>query len=291
MSRSCSAVSTTEVTIPGLVTMPPLVITAPSPTCAVISRSSSASYGAGERIAALIHRRRPCVSGLAALGDPVALDAERAEHKLERYVHRLEHGALLDVQLEVGRRVLELGAASSAESRSTSKAAIAPGSGTPSASFSARRSSCRPSSRRRPTSRRERPGSGLLLVRPRDEPYGRAGGSPSSAIRRRSTSAPATTLRAAVEPAAVRHRVQVPADDERLLARTRERPPVAAGSVEALRRARASSLRRHPPRARFHVSVQATSSRAVLVAPSARAARVPRRCGRGAARGDPNPVW
>ena len=46
MSSSCSAVSTTDVTIPGLHTTPPLVSTAPSPTCAAITRSSSASFAA-----------------------------------------------------------------------------------------------------------------------------------------------------------------------------------------------------------------------------------------------------
>ena len=46
--------------------------------------------------------------GLAAPGDPVALDAERAEHGAERQVHRLEHRPLLDVQLEIGGRALQL---------------------------------------------------------------------------------------------------------------------------------------------------------------------------------------
>ena len=46
--------------------------------------------------------------GLAPPRDPVPLDAEGAEHRAERQVHRLEHRALLDVQLEIGRRMLEL---------------------------------------------------------------------------------------------------------------------------------------------------------------------------------------
>ena len=62
----------------------------------------------GERVAPLVHRRRAGVRGLAAPGDPVALDAERAEHRAERQVQRLEHRPLLDVELEVGGRVLEL---------------------------------------------------------------------------------------------------------------------------------------------------------------------------------------
>ena len=38
----------------------------------------------------------------------MALDAERPEHDSERQVERLEDGALLDVELEVGGRRLEL---------------------------------------------------------------------------------------------------------------------------------------------------------------------------------------
>ena len=64
--------------------------------------------GAGERVAALVHRRRAGVRRLAAPRDARALDAERAEHDAERQIHRLEHRALLDVQLEVGAGAFEL---------------------------------------------------------------------------------------------------------------------------------------------------------------------------------------
>jgi hypothetical protein len=47
---------------------------------------------------------------LPAEGDLVALDPECAEHHAERDVHRLEHGALLDVELQVGGGALELSA-------------------------------------------------------------------------------------------------------------------------------------------------------------------------------------
>ena len=66
--------------------------------------------GAGKCIAALVHGRRSRVRGLSAEGDQVTLDTERPEHDAERKVHRLEHRALLDVQLEVGGCALELGA-------------------------------------------------------------------------------------------------------------------------------------------------------------------------------------
>ena len=46
--------------------------------------------------------------GLAAPRDPVALDAERAEDDAEREAERLEHWALLDVELEVRGRGVEL---------------------------------------------------------------------------------------------------------------------------------------------------------------------------------------
>ena len=48
-SSSCSAVSTTDVTMPGLHTTPPDVQTAPPPTFAAIGRISSASFAAPAR--------------------------------------------------------------------------------------------------------------------------------------------------------------------------------------------------------------------------------------------------
>ena len=45
---------------------------------------------------------------LAVPRDPRTLDAECPEHHPERQVERLEDGPLLDVQLEVRRRILEL---------------------------------------------------------------------------------------------------------------------------------------------------------------------------------------
>src|SRR5262247_935932 len=41
------------------------------------------------------------MGGLAGEAEEMALDAERAQHDARRLVHRLEDGALLDVQLEV----------------------------------------------------------------------------------------------------------------------------------------------------------------------------------------------
>src|SRR5947208_8767639 len=64
--------------------------------------------GAGERVAALVHRSRTRVRGLAAERDLVPLDPEGAEDDAERQVERLEHRSLLDVELEVPHRALEL---------------------------------------------------------------------------------------------------------------------------------------------------------------------------------------
>ena len=157
MSSSCSAVSTTEVTIPGLQTTPPLVQHgAVADLRCDLPQLESELRGAGERVAALVHRRRAGVRGLAAPGDPVALDAERAEHGAERQVQRLEHRPLLDVQLEVGGCVLELRARVERASRDRRRARrSASGSATPSRSLQLRAARPgRPSSRRPPTSRR-----------------------------------------------------------------------------------------------------------------------------------------
>ena len=170
--------------------------------------------------------------GLAAEGDRVALDAERAEHDAERQVERLEHRALLDVQLEVGGGVLELAAAPRSRGRGRRRArASASGSATPSRSASCRSSSwsgIEPAAALEPN-----------RLRPKRAPSSSAqstsrtvtGGSPSSAMRR-STSTPGEHVQAAVEPAAVRHRVHVPADQERALGRAARACPQVAGRVD-----------------------------------------------------------
>src|SRR5437763_8466268 len=53
----------------------------------------------GERVAALVHRRRACMGGLAPERDLMTLDPESAEHDPEGELHRLEHRALLDMKL------------------------------------------------------------------------------------------------------------------------------------------------------------------------------------------------
>ena len=50
------------------------------------------------------------MGGLSVPDHAMTLDSERAEHDSERQSERLEHGALLDVELEIRGRGLELGA-------------------------------------------------------------------------------------------------------------------------------------------------------------------------------------
>ena len=98
-------------TIPGWQTTPPEVQTAPSPVSPRdLADLESELGGAGERVAALVHRRRARVRRLAAPGDPVTLDAERSENGAEREPERLENRPLLDVELEVCGCALELAA-------------------------------------------------------------------------------------------------------------------------------------------------------------------------------------
>ena len=132
---------------------------------------------------------------LALPRDQVPLDAEGAEDDPEREVHGLEHRALLDVELEVGDRAVELAArveravevdAVRARSRRGARARRRPGA-------DAARPG-RPSSRRR---RSSRTGCGRS-ARPPRRPSPRAGRSPAVAPpprSRRRTSTPAITFR------------------------------------------------------------------------------------------------
>ena len=68
--------------------------------------------GAGERVAALVHRGRAGVRGLPRPRDPVALDAEGAQDDAQREPQPLQHRALLDVELQVAAADVELRRAS-----------------------------------------------------------------------------------------------------------------------------------------------------------------------------------
>ena len=67
-----------------------------------VARREREPRGAGQRVAAQVHRRRAGVRGLAAKRDLVALGGEGAGDDPQRQAHRFEHRSLLDVELEVG---------------------------------------------------------------------------------------------------------------------------------------------------------------------------------------------
>ncbi len=73
-----------------------------------LAHSSASLAAPGERVATLVHRRRASVRSLTEPGDARALDTEGAEHDPERQTEQLEHGPLLDVELQVRAGALEL---------------------------------------------------------------------------------------------------------------------------------------------------------------------------------------
>ena len=177
------------------------------------SRISSASFAAP----ASASRRlsigvEPACAAWPRPGDPVALDAEGAEHDAEREVQRLEHRPLLDVQLEVGGRARRAARARRARGRGRRRARRARRAARCRRGRSSLRSSSwsaiEPAAAHEPKSERPKraPSSSAQLTSRTV-----TGGLPSSAIRR-STSTPASDVEAAVEPAAVRDRVDVAAD-------------------------------------------------------------------------------
>ena len=196
-SSSCSAVSTTEVTIPGLQTTLPLradrAVAGLGRDPADVERELG---GAGERVAALVHRRRAGVRGLARPRDPVALDAERARARRRAGDPSTRARALARCAAR-GRRP---------RSRAARRESVARSRSTPYSRERVRRArsrSRRCSSRSSSWSRIE-PAAALepKSERPKRAPSSSAqltrrtvsGGVPSSAIRR-STSTPATTFR------------------------------------------------------------------------------------------------
>ena len=204
--------------MPGLQTTPPDVQTAPSPTSAAMSRISSASFAAP----ASASRRlsigvEPACAAWPRQRDARALDAERAEHDAERQVERLQHRALLDVQLEVGGGVLEL--RPRLERAVEVDAVLAQRVGQRDAVAIVQLRAARPGPPSSPAAARRAeqraPEARALLVGPVDEPdrHRRLAllGDPAQHLDA------GHHVQAAVEPAAVRDRVDVAADQERAL--------------------------------------------------------------------------
>ena len=182
---------------------------------------------ARERVAALVHRRRAGVRRLTAERDARALDAERAEHDAQRQIHRLEHRPLLDVQLEVGGRGLELTPRVECAvevdpvgcERVRQRDAVAIRQ-LPQLVLVVHRA------RRRARAEERAAEARALLVGPVDEAHGRS-----------RLAQPAHHLHAGedvqrpVQPAPVRNRVDVSPDQHGLPGAARQRPPLVSGRV------------------------------------------------------------
>ena len=250
----------------------------------------------GQGVAALVHRRRTGMGGLAAEGDLVALDAERPEHDAERQVQRLEHRPLLDVQLEIGRRPLQLRARLQRPVELDPVGAQRVGQRHPVGVVPLpqlvlvvhRATGGRRAEERAAEAR-------ALLVGPVDEPHRHSRlpvlGEPPHHLD------PGHHVQAAVEPAAVRHRVDVAADqhrpvsDLRRAASTTGCPPRRARTRAAGRPAsRAATPAPRPRCPSRRLAARRSRRRSARAAPSAR-----RRFSRDpAARRDANPldgVW
>ena len=220
----------------------------------ISSSSCAAPASASRRLSIGVE---PGVRGLAAERDLVALDAERAEHDAERQVHRLEHRALLDVQLEVGRRALELRRARRAPGRGRRRAPQRVGQRDAVGVLRARSSSwsaIEPAAADEPKSERPKraPSSSAQLTSRTV-----AGGSPSSASRR-STSTPATTLSAPSSQPPFGTESMCPPIRTRAVGRAAQREPLVARRVDLLLGAGPATLPRSHSRARSQVSVHAT---------------------------------
>src|SRR5262245_18030415 len=194
-----------------------------------------------ERVAPHRNRRRPGMRRLADEADHVALDAERAKHDARRLVHRLEHRPLFDVELEIAARgdllqrgmrlvhAIQIDAVLRDRIRQrrplpidqrayfVRPQAAARGRGSQQAAAEAR----------------------AFLVRPVDDGERPRRAAPLVHAQRAEACRHAE---AAVEPAAIRDRIQVAADDDRVRRVARQRDPVVTGRVG-----------RHPQAERGHV--------------------------------------
>src|ERR671914_2466439 len=165
---------------------------------------------------------------LARKADGVPLDTERAKHHPERQVHPLQNGTLLDVQLQVGDGVLELppslvdpvevDAVLLKRVRQSDAVAV----------FEAAHVVRSQRSRGRARAEEAAPKAGPFLVGPVYEPQSHRallGGEDAHDFEG------ADDVQGAVEPASVRDRVYVSAEDDGPLCVTRGCGPDVAGLV------------------------------------------------------------
>ena len=136
----------------------------PAVTDGGVAHREREARGREERVAPVGHRRRAGVRGLSAEDHAVALHADRAEHRPDGEAETLEHGPLLDVQLEVGAHVAAGGFPPPARDRARRRARRAHPRAAP-RSRRAGRAPCR--DRACPRRRRSRAGCGRSARPPR----------------------------------------------------------------------------------------------------------------------------
>jgi hypothetical protein len=175
----------------------------------------------------------------------VALHAERPQHDAEGEAQRLQHRPLLDVELEIRRRILELRAslerAVEVDAVGRERVGKCHSLGVPPPAqlvLVVHRAGGRTGAEQ------AAPETRALLVRPVDEPYGdrrlTIGGDSAQHLDA------GHDVERAVEPASVRHGVDVPADQEDAIGASAQREPLVPGLVGLLLRPDAVELASEP---------------------------------------------
>ena len=219
-----------------------------------IAHREREARGGQEGVAPVRHRGRAGVRRLAAEDHAVALDADGAEHRSDRQTEALEHRPLLDVQLEVGAHVAE---SAPAVARAVELDAVRADRVLEADSVGIREVAHRVGIERpagRGGAEEAAAETRALLVGPVDE----RDGAGRRALRgdRAQRLERAHHAERAVQPAAVRHGVDVRADDHGLRPVAGEAGPEVAGLVDVDLHRQLGEASRSSPRAFSHSSVQ-----------------------------------
>ena len=183
-----------------------------------------------QRLPALLHRRRAGVGRLAVEADHVALDADRPVDHRQRQAEVLEHGPLLDVELDVAEDAVQAraGLAHPVQPHAVGGQHL-------------REGVALAVGQRARLVEVQRPGRGARAEHPVAEPRALLVGPVDELQRDRRAPGrgdgpqhleAAEQAEGAVEPAAVGDGVDVAADDERLRALAGQRDPLVSGGVE-----------------------------------------------------------
>ena len=268
MSRSCSGLnarwssvtsqcSLMIVGMPGPAVTVPIVAT--PPRSIADSRAARPKRAGGqERVVAQVHRRRARVAGLAGERDRVALDAEAADHGRGGLARLLQPRALLDVQLEIGGDVGQLGLAHRVEVDVVLLQRVRERDALVVLEVADRVGVER--ARRGGGAEQAAPEARALLVGPVDQLQRDRG---RLALVRAQHLDRGQQAEAAVEPAAVRHGVDVRADDDDLLALAGDRRPQVPGDVALDRGVGLGELAEQPLARRAPVLAPRQPARAV----------------------------